>query len=116
MLRYVSLALGICTIAAALVFGITWLYIHDEIRNSSSLHEEFHSTVRRMIVTVGIFAVPLVVYFLSPRKQSLNDGEPYALVWIGCYLVSLLFLATGLTVLLRDAKRKKKTDLCRFRR
>ena len=69
-----------------------------------------------MIVTAGIFAVPLVAYFLSPRKQSLNDGEPYALVWIGCYLVSLLFLATGLTILIRDARRKRKTDLYRFKR
>jgi len=116
MLRYVSFALGICTIAATVVLGITRLYLHDEIRNSSSLHEEFHSTIRRMIVTAGIFAIPLVAYFLSPRKQSLNDGEPYALIWIGCYFVSLLFLATGLSILIRDAKRERKTGLYRFRR
>jgi cytochrome bd-type quinol oxidase subunit 2 len=115
MLRYVSFALGICTSAATVVLGVTWLYLHDEIRNSSSLHEEFHSTIRRMIVTLGIFAIPFVAYFLTPRK-SLNDGELYALIWIGCYFVSLLFLATGLSILIRDAKRERKTGLYRFRR
>ena len=116
MLRYASLALGICTIAAAVVFGITWIYLYDDIRNSSALHEEFHSIVRRMSVTIGIFAIPVVVYFLNPRKQSLNDGEPYAFVWIGCYFVSLIFLATGLAILIRDAKREKKTGHYRYRR
>jgi len=116
VLRYVSLALGVCTIAAAVVIGITWLYLHDEIRNSSALHEEFNSVVRRMIVTTGIFAIPLAAYFLNPNKNPLNDGERYALFWIGCYFVSFIFLAIGLAILIRDAKREKKTGHYRFRR
>jgi hypothetical protein len=64
MLGYVSLAIGLCTIAVTLVFVITWLYMHDEIRNSSSLQEELHSTDRRVIASIGIFAIPVVVYFL----------------------------------------------------
>ena len=74
------------------------------------------STSGRSSVTVGIFAIPLVAYFLIARKQSLNDGEPYSLIWIGCYFLSLLFLATGLSILIRDAKRERKTGLYRFRR
>ena len=116
MLGYVSLAIGLCTIAVTLVFVITWLYLHDEITNSSSLQEEFHSTVRRMIVSIGIFAIPVVLYFLNPKNQSVNKAEPYAFVWVACCVGSLLFLAAGLIILIRDAKREKKTGLYRFRR
>jgi len=116
MLGYVSLAIGLCTIAVSLVFLLTWVYLYDEIRNSSSLQQEFHSTVRWIIVTIGIFAIPVVVYYLDARKQVVNATEPYAFVWGACYLVSLLFLAADLTILIRDAKREKKTGLYRFRR
>jgi hypothetical protein len=58
----------------------------------------------------------VVVYFLDARKRFVNDVEPYAFVWVAGYVVSLLFLAAGLTVLIRDAKREKKTGLYRFRR
>ena len=116
MLGYVSLAIGLCTISVTLVFVITWLYLHDEIRNSSSLQEELHSTGRWMTVSIGIFAIPVVVYFLDSRKRFVNDAEVYAFVWSACYVVSLLYLAAGLTILIRDAKREKKTGLYRFRR
>ena len=69
-----------------------------------------------MIVSIGIFAIPVVVYFLDSRKQLVNDAELYAFVWSACYVVSLLFLMAGLTGLIRDAKREKKTGLYRFRR
>jgi hypothetical protein len=116
MLGYVSLAIGLCTIAVILVFVITWLYLHEEIQNSQSLLEEFYSTGRRIIVTIGIFAIPVGVYFLDARKRFVNDAEPYAFVWGACYVVSLLFLAAGLTTLIRDANRERKTGFYRFRR
>jgi|SRR5438045_3749997 hypothetical protein len=116
MLGYASFAIGLCTIAATLVFVITWLYLNDEIRNSSSLQGEFHSTARRIIVTIGIFVIPVVVYFFDARKRFVNDAEPYAFVWGACYVVSLLFLAAGLTTLIRDANRERKTGFYRFRR
>jgi hypothetical protein len=78
--------------------------------------EEFHSTVRRVIIAIGIFAIPVVVYFLDSRKRFVNDTEPYAFVWSVCYVISLLFLMAGLTSLIRDAKREKKTGFYRFRR
>src|SRR3954452_23902580 len=116
MLGYVSLSIGLCTIVVTSVFIITSLYLHDEIRNSLSLQEEFHSTVRRVIVNIGIFAIPVVVYFLDARQRFVNDDEPYAFVWAACYVVSLLFLAASLTTLIRDANRERKTGFYRFRR
>jgi cytochrome bd-type quinol oxidase subunit 2 len=116
MLGYVSFAIGLCTIAVMLVFVITWLYLHEEVRNSPSLQEEFHSAARRMIASIGIFTIPVVVYFLDARKRFVNNDEPYAFVWSVCYVVSLLFLAAGLTTLIRDANRERKTGFYRFRR
>jgi len=116
MLGYVSLAIGLCTIAVTLVFVITWLYLHGEIQNSQSLQEEFHSAARRMIASIGIFTIPVVVYFLAARKRFVNNDEPYAFVWGACYVVSLLFLAASLTTLIRDANRERRTGFYRFRR
>ena len=107
-IRNVFLAIGLCTVAAAFVCGVTWLYLYDKIRDSTALQEEFYSTVRRMIVTVSIFLIPVVVYVLDARKRPLNNVEPYAFVWVGCYLLSLLFLATGLITFIRDAKHENK--------
>jgi hypothetical protein len=108
MLGYVSLAIGLCTIAVTLVFAMTWLYLNDDIINSSSLREEINSTVRRVIINIGIFVIPMTAYFLDPRKRFVNNDEPYAFVWSACYVVSLLFLMAGLTSLIRDASTKRK--------
>src|SRR5262249_26856287 len=62
-IRDVSLALCLCTVVAAFVFGSTGLYLYDAVRRSTALQQEFYSTVRRMIVTIGIFVIPVVVYF-----------------------------------------------------
>jgi hypothetical protein len=98
-----------------MIFGLTWLYLHDEIRKSTSLREEFHSAVRRLIATVGIFVIPAVIYLLE-KKQAVNDAQPYALVWAAGYVVGLLFLLASLVILARDAKHEKKTGSYRFRR
>ena len=114
-IRDVSLALCLCNVVAAFVFGSTGLYLYDAVRRSTALQQEFYSTVRRMIVTIGIFVIP-VVYFLDARKRPLNNVEPYAFVWVGCYVVSLLFFVAGLAAFIRDAKREKKTGSSRFKR
>ena len=110
-IRNVFLAIGLCTVAAAFVCGMTWLYLYDKIRDSTALQEEFYSTVRRMIITVGIFVIPVVIYVLDARRRPLNNVEPYAFAWVGCYVVSLLFLAAGLTTFMRDSRHEKKTGL-----
>jgi len=69
--------------------------LYDEVRRSTALQQEFYSTVRRMIVTIGIFVIPVVVYFLDARKRPLNNVEPYAFVWVGCSVVSILILLRG---------------------
>ena len=116
MLGYVSLAIGLCNIAVTLVFVITWLYLHDEIRNSSSLQEEFWTAGRRLIGNIGLFAIPIALYLLNGSNKSMNNSEPLALAWGACYVVNFLMLAASLIILVRDANHEKKTGLYRFRR
>jgi hypothetical protein len=115
MLVYISIGIAACNIVVALVFVLTWVYLSDEIRHSSLLQEEFRTAVRRLIVSIGIFAIPVAVYLLE-AKQSQNNAEPYAIVWGVCYVVSLLILLPSLATLIRDANRERKTGLYRFRR
>jgi len=115
MLAYISIGIAACNIVVGLVFVLTWVYLSDEIRHSSLLQEEFRTAVRRLIVNIGIFAIPVAVYLLE-AKQSQNNAEPYAIVWGVCYVVSLLILLTSLATLIRDANRERKTGFYRFRR
>jgi hypothetical protein len=116
MLVYVSMGIALCSITVCLVFGLTWAYLGHEIRQSPLLQAEFRTAGRRLIGSVGLFAIPVAVYFLDSRKQSANNAEPFAFAWGACYVVSLLMLAAGLITLLRDANRERKTGLYRFRR
>ena len=115
MLAYISIGIAACNIVVGLVFVLTWAYLSDEIRHSSLLQEEFRTAVRRLIVSIGIFAIPVAVYLLE-AKQSQNNAEPYAIVWGVCYMVSLLILLPSLATLIRDANRERKTGFYRFRR
>ena len=115
MLAYISIGIAVCNIVVGLVFGLTWVYLSDEIRHSSLLQEEFRTAVRRLIVSIGIFAIPVAVYLLE-AKQSQNNAEPYAIVWGVYYVVSLLILLPSLATLIRDANRERKTGFYRFRR
>jgi ABC-type arginine transport system permease subunit len=115
MLAYISIGIALCSITVCLVFGLTWAYLCHEIRHSSLLQEEFQTTVRRLIGNIGLFAIPVAVYLLD-GKQSANNAEPFAFVWGACYVVSLSMLAAGLTTLIRDANRERKTGFYRFRR
>jgi hypothetical protein len=115
MLAYVSIVIALCTITVCLVFVLTWACLGHEIRYSSLLQEEFQTTVRRLIGNIGLFAIPVAVYLLD-GKQSANNAEPFAFAWGACYVVSLLMLAAGLTTLIRDANRERKTGFYRFRR
>jgi hypothetical protein len=116
MLAYISIGIALCSITACLVVGLTWAYLYDDIRHSSLLQEEFHATVRWMIVSIGVFVIPVVVYFLDAGKQSVSNVEPYAFVWVAFYVVSVLFLSARLIIMIRDANRESKTGHYRFRR
>jgi len=115
MLAYISIGIAACNIAVSLILGLTWIYLSHEIRHSSLLQEEFRTAVRRLIVSIGIFAIPVAVYLLE-AKQSQNTAESYAIAWGACYVVSLLILLPSLATLMRDANRERKTGLYRFRR
>jgi cytochrome bd-type quinol oxidase subunit 2 len=116
MLVYISIGIALCSITVCLAFGVTWAYLGHETRHSSLLQEEFRTAVRRLIGSIGLFAIPVAVYLLDGKKQSANNAEPYAFVWVACYVVSILFLAAGLITLIRDANRESKTGHYRFRR
>jgi MFS family permease len=115
MLAHISIGIALCNIAVGLVFGLTWIYLSDVIRHSSLLQEEFRTSVRRLIGSFGLFAIPVAIFLLG-EKQSANNAEPFAFAWGACYAVSLLLLAAGLTALIRDAKRERRTGFYRFRR
>jgi hypothetical protein len=116
MLVYISIGIALCSITVCLVFGLTWAYLGHEIRQSSLLQAEFRTAGRRLIGSVGLFAIPVAVYFLDSTKQSANIAAPVAFAWGACYVVSLLMLAAGLITLVRDANHERKTGLYRFRR
>ena len=115
MLAHILIGIAACNIVAGLIFILTWIYFSDETRHSSLLQEEFRTAVRRLIVSIGILAIPVTVYLLE-AKQFQNNAEPYAIVWGVCYAVSLLILLPSLATLIRDANRERKTGLYRFRR
>ena len=115
MLAYVSIVIALCSITVCLVFVITWGYLGHEIRHSSLLQEEFRTTVRRLIGSIGLFAIPVAVYLLD-GKQSANNAEPFAFAWGACYVVSLLILVRSLITLMRDANYERRTGFYRFRR
>ena len=94
MLAYVSIVIALCSITVSLVFGLTWAYLHDDISHSSLLQDKFHTAVRRLIGTIGLFAIPVAVYLLD-GKQSSNNVEPFAFAWGTCYVVSLFDVDRG---------------------
>jgi hypothetical protein len=81
MLAYTSIGIALCSITVCLVFVLTWAYLGHEIRHSSVLLEEFRTTVRRLIGTIGIFVIPIVAYFLDGTKKYANNAEPFAFAW-----------------------------------
>ena len=115
MLAYISIGIALCNIAVGLLFGLAWLNLYDVIRHSSLLQEEFGTVVRRLIGSIGIFAIPVAVYLLE-GKQSANNAEPFAFAWGACYAVSLLILVRSLITLMRDANYERRTGFYRFRR
>src|SRR5215831_15014239 len=109
MLAYLSLAIGLSVTAVIFVFVVTW-------GRHTQLQEEFHSTIRRLIVSIGVAVIPVVVYLIETKGHPAYNAELYAFVWGACYVVTLLFLARGLITLIRDATREKKTGVYKFRR
>ena len=102
MLAYLSIGIALYSVTVCLAFGLTWAYLGHEIRHSSLLQEEFRTAVRRLIGTIGIFVIPVGVYFLDGTKQYANNAEPFAFAWGACYAVSLLILVRSLITLMRD--------------
>src|SRR5215471_11242879 len=107
MLAYVSLAIGLSVITVIFAFVVTWSYLYDEIRYTAQLREEFHSTIRRLIVSIGVAVIPVVVYLIETKRRPTYNAELYAFVWVACYVVTLLCLTWGLITLMQNARRRR---------
>ena len=116
MLAYVSLGIGLCNILVGFVFFLTWVELHERIKNSPTLQEDFQAAVRRLMISVGFFGIPILEYLFAGNKQSAKSLEGYALAWgVGCAL-SLLILIEGLIILIRHNNRENKMSSYRYRR
>ena len=116
MLAYISLAIGLCNILAVVVFFLAWVELHERIKNSLRLQEDFQAAVRRLMISVGFFGLPILEYLFAGNKRSAKIPEAYVLAWgIGCAL-SLLILIEGLITLIRHTNRENKIGSYRYRR
>ena len=69
MLAYISIGIALCSVTVCLVFGLTWVYLGHEIKYSALLKKEFGTAVRRLVGTIGIFVIPVGVYFLDVQSN-----------------------------------------------
>jgi len=116
MLAYISLGIGLCNIPVGLVFFLSWFELRERIKNSPTLQEDFQAAVRRLMISVGFFGLPILEYLFTGNKRSAKIPEDYALAWgIGCAL-SLLILIEGLITLIRHTNRENKIGSYRYRR
>src|SRR6266850_1711067 len=105
MLAYISIGIGVCNIVLGVMFCLIWVNLHDKLRYSIALQKEFEKSVRRIVVSTGLFGIPIILYSLSDIKKFPDEAEPYALGWQVFCVVSLLSLVASLTTLLRYGKR-----------
>ena len=112
MLAYLSLGIGLCNIVAGFVFLLIWI----ELKNSLTLQNDLQAVMRRLIVSVGLFGIPILAYLFEDNKQSAKIPESYALAWGAACDLSLLALIERLITLIRHATREKKTSSHRYSR
>jgi len=116
MLAYISLGIGLCNIPVGFIFFLTWVELRERIKNSPTLQEDFQATVRRLMISVGFFGLPILEYLFAGNKRSTKIPDVYVLAWaIGCAL-SLLILIEGLVTLIRHANRENMIGSYRYRR
>jgi hypothetical protein len=115
MLAYISLGIGLSNMFAGLLVLLTWIELHGHIKNSLTLQNGLQAVVRRLIVSIGLFGMPILIYLFEDNKKSTKIPESYALAWGVACALSLLFLIAGLITLIRRANREKKTSSRRYR-
>jgi len=113
MLAYISLGIGVCNIVAVCVFFLAWFELHDHLKNSAALQEDFQAAVRRLMISVGFLGIPALEYLFAGDKRSAKIPESYVLAWAA---LSLLILVHGLVTLFRHADGERKNGSHRYRR
>ena len=116
MLVYILLGIGFCNMFAGFVTLLTWIELHSHIKNSLTLQNGLQAVVRRLIVSVGLFGIPILAYLFEDHKKSGKIPESYAFAWGAACALSLLILIEGLITLIRHANREMKTSSHRYRR
>ena len=116
MLAYLSLGIGLCNMVAGFVFLLTWLELHDHIKNSRTLQNSLQTVMRRLIISGGLFGIPILAYLFEENKQSAKILGSYALTWGAACALSFLILIEGLITLIRHATREKRTSSHRYSR
>jgi len=110
MLVYISLGIGLCNIVAGFVTLLTWIELHGHVKNSLALQNGLQAVMRRLIVSVALFGIPILAYLFEDHKQSGKIPESYAFAWGAACALSLLILIEGLITLIRHARREMKTS------
>ena len=85
MLAYISLGIGLCNILVGFVFFLTWIELHERIKNSPTLQEDFQAAVRRLMISVGFLAFPFSNIYL--RAISSLQGFWSFMLWPGASVV-----------------------------
>lgn len=116
MLAYIALGIGVCNVVAVFLSLLTWIELHSRTENSLTLKNGLQAVVRRLIISVGVFAIPILAYLFEDHKKSAKMPESYAIAWGGACALSLLILIEGLITLIRHANREMKTSSHRYRR
>ena len=70
----------------------------------------FIRPARRILVSMGVFGIPVGAYLLDSSTANI---EPYVFVWIACYVVTLVFLAATLIVLIGSVLKVQQKRLKR---
>ena len=110
MIVYISLGIGCCNVVAGFVFLLTWIELHGHTKNSLTLQNSLQAVVRRLIVSVGLFGIPILSYLFEYHNKSAKIPESYAIAWGAACALSLLILIEGLITLIRHARREMKTS------
>jgi hypothetical protein len=110
MLVYIPIGIDLCNMVVGFAFLLTWIELHGQVKNSPTLQNGLQAVARRLIVSVGLFGIPILAYLFEGNKQSAKIPESYALAWGAACALSLLILIEGLITLIRHVNRENKTS------
>ena len=108
MITYILIGIGLFNVVAVYGLILIRIELRGHIKNSLTLQNALRAAVRRLIVSLGLFGVPILVYLFEGNKRfATTMPASYALAWGAACVVSLMILIGGLITLIRHANREK---------